>query len=210
MDHVNPEDPEVYDTPRTINVDSNVRYQQDLFYDQPKSISKSPGTVRVVKKFPLLSKNYIINEASESNMMTKHHKPEVYDNVTVNGAGKAGGKTPLQVFEFPDPPKYPPDNTLNQHYGVKNANGGFDVYAKAATSGSTLGVPPQLPPRNSPSSSPRSSRDFTPELRRKTPDNSASRLRRSGNPAGKNSVAGTDYELLSPSRYTCLLAKIGL
>ena len=45
------------------------------------------------KKFPLLSQNYVINEATNEEMETKL-------------------KSPLEVFNFPGPPNDPPDKLL--------------------------------------------------------------------------------------------------
>ena len=82
---------------------------------------KSPLTNKgPPKKFPLLSQNYVINEATNEEMETKL-------------------KSPLEVFNFPGPPNDPPDkfypdpDKLNldklNHYSIKNSNGHFDEYA---------------------------------------------------------------------------------
>ena len=88
---------------------------------QPKvielqEVSKSPSFVRTPGKpvkFPLLSKNYIINE---SNM--EGDQEGIYDNLKT--------KPPLEVFQFPEPPKEKPP----EHYVVRDSNGLLSEYAQ--------------------------------------------------------------------------------
>ena len=68
-------------------------------------------------KFPLLSKNYVINEVDDTNA----NMEKVYDNVSTKTK-----KSPLEVFHFPEPPKEP----FPMHYTVKNSNGCLDEYAQ--------------------------------------------------------------------------------
>ena len=86
----------------------------EILHDIPKIEFKlkSPGPP---VKFPLLSRNYVINESSEMD-----HDHGIYDNV-------AKTKSPLEVFHFPEPPKEP----FPAHYTVvRPSNGDMDEYAQ--------------------------------------------------------------------------------
>ena len=71
---------------------------------------KSPGAPL---KFPLLSRNYVIEESECSSQ----------DNGQNMQTVKA--RSPLEVFQFPEPPREPPE-----HYSVKTSNGSMEEYAQ--------------------------------------------------------------------------------
>ena len=75
---------------------------------------KSPGAPL---KFPLLSRNYVIEESE----CTSQQEIENGQNMQ---AVKA--RSPLEVFQFPEPPREQPP----EHYSVKNSNGTLEEYAQ--------------------------------------------------------------------------------
>ena len=97
----------------------------------PKSAYASNSTT--IKKFPLLSQNFVINEDMETKL-----------------------RSPLEVFTFPAPPvsRPPSDKSSFNHYSIKTASGNFDEYASVQNAKSLPETPksifksPKLKPKN--------------------------------------------------------------
>ena len=94
----------------------------------PKSAYASNSTI--IKKFPLLSQNFVINEDMETKV-----------------------RSPLEVFTFPAPPvsRPPSDKSSFNHYSIKTASGNFDEYASVQNATETpksIFKSPKLKPKN--------------------------------------------------------------
>ena len=94
----------------------------------PKSAYASNSTT--IKKFPLLSQNFVINEDMETKV-----------------------RSPLEVFTFPAPPvsRPPSDKPSFNHYSIKTASGSFDEYASVQNATETpksIFKSPKLKPKN--------------------------------------------------------------
>ena len=173
---------------------------------------KSPGAPL---KFPLLSRNYVIEESDCSS-----------ENSQTMEAVKA--KSPLEVFEFPEPPKGPfkeplmetpkkplkeppkkPERKLPGHYSVKNQNGAMEEYAQPIPSNFIVQKSDTLIPNNKvkneamvPNFVPKSVSDsetLVPKLRRPPPLNTTKLTMKQIEDANYNPFS-QNYAILSPSR----------